>query len=112
MSDPSVESRRAPTPKRDDGGKKVGQAFPPYVWSCQAESLTSVWIFLAGVISIMARFEVDSMGDAQMIVEANPQNRWLSEAEFAGERYQDGEPVSPTMRGLLSATGFLRSSVF
>jgi 8-oxo-dGTP pyrophosphatase MutT (NUDIX family) len=35
-------------------------------------------------------------------VEANPQNRWLSEAEIRAGRCADGRPVSPTMRQLLA----------
>jgi hypothetical protein len=52
---------------------------------------------------LMALFEVDLIGDAQSLVDANPQNRWLSEAEIARERCQDGKLVSATILRILNA---------
>jgi 8-oxo-dGTP pyrophosphatase MutT (NUDIX family) len=48
-------------------------------------------------------YEVDLTGDARAIVDGDPRNRWLDEAEIAGERCRDGRPVSATMQRLLDA---------
>jgi 8-oxo-dGTP pyrophosphatase MutT (NUDIX family) len=58
----------------------------------------------------MELFEVELIGDAWRTIEANSQNRWIGEAEIASGHCRNGQPVSPTMRRLLSSTGFPRSN--
>jgi 8-oxo-dGTP pyrophosphatase MutT (NUDIX family) len=51
----------------------------------------------------MELFNVRLTGEeARRTVDADPENRWLTEAEIQGERCADGKSVSPTMKLLLS----------
>jgi 8-oxo-dGTP pyrophosphatase MutT (NUDIX family) len=54
----------------------------------------------------MELFEVELTGvEARRTVDADPQNRWLSEPEIRAERGHDGRPISPTMARVLDAVG-------
>jgi hypothetical protein len=51
----------------------------------------------------MELFNVELNPRAEPTVEANPDNRWLTEAEIQTGRTRDGQPVSPTMRRVREA---------
>jgi 8-oxo-dGTP pyrophosphatase MutT (NUDIX family) len=54
----------------------------------------------------MEVFEVEILGDAALAkVAANPENRWVSEAEIHSGRCGDGTPISPTTELILSMLG-------
>ena len=68
-------------------------------WSESAQAET------AYVIEI---FDVELLGTAARdAVDADPQNRWVTEAEIRSQRSADGEPISATMERLLSMAGLL-----
>jgi hypothetical protein len=63
-------------------------------WSASARAQTQY---------TMELFEVELSGAARRKIEADPQNRWIGEAEIAHERADDGRPVSATMQRFLEA---------
>jgi hypothetical protein len=46
-------------------------------------------------------FNVELSGEARPKVQANSENRWLTEAEIQTGQTGNGQPVSPTMKQLL-----------
>jgi len=54
---------------------------------------------------IMELFNVELGSGVNPWVEADPANRWLTEAEIQAGRTQDGRPVSGTMKRLLGEVG-------
>jgi hypothetical protein len=58
----------------------------------------------------MELFEVELTGPARRRVEAEPNNRWLTEQDIQGQRTPDGTPVSPTMSLLLRQAGLLANA--
>src|SRR5262249_12766629 len=62
-------------------------------WSESAQAETDYTIEL---------FNAELFGDAAHQVEADPDNRWLTEAEIRAGRCRDGRAVSPTMLRILA----------
>lgn len=56
---------------------------------------------------VIELFDVALIGNrARSTIDANPANRWLSEAEIMAERCDDGPPVSPTPKRFLEQLGW------
>ena len=53
----------------------------------------------------MKLYAVEICAGAELKVDSNPSNRWLTETEIRQQRCEDGAPVSPTMQRLLDQTG-------